>query len=231
MRFIETLASYIPSLIVDELQEQCTSVGLKSAPYRTTFDTVAMFCDVSGFTKLAEAMERSGMGAEGLAKYLNQYFSLMCREIQAQGGDIFKFAGDAMIVIWPPDEDDPVENRIRRAAQAAIAIQTKQHAMDLHEGVQLSVKIGLGVGEVAVLYLGGVFGRMESVAVGDPLIQAFESEHHGSSGQVICSRQVWASLSKHYGFLRSEKFKGCSELEGGAVLCCCTVPSGPRSTL
>ena len=31
-----------------------------------------MFCDVSGFTKLAEAMAKSGMGAEGLAKYLNQ---------------------------------------------------------------------------------------------------------------------------------------------------------------
>jgi len=34
-----------------------------------------MFCDVSGFTKLAEAMAKSGMGAEGLAKYLNQVYS------------------------------------------------------------------------------------------------------------------------------------------------------------
>ena len=85
---------------------------------------------------------------------LFQYFSLMCREIQAQGGDIFKYAGDAMIVLWPPDEEDSVENRVRRATQAAVAIQTKQHAMDLHEGVQLSVKIGIGLGEVAVLFLG-----------------------------------------------------------------------------
>lgn len=37
----------------------------------------------------------------------------MCREIQAQGGDIFKYAGDAMIVLWPPSEDDSIENRIR----------------------------------------------------------------------------------------------------------------------
>jgi class 3 adenylate cyclase len=77
--------------------------------------------------------------------------------------------------------------------------------MDLHEGVQLSVKIGIGVGEVAVLFLGGVFGRMESVAVGDPLIQAFESEHHGESGQVIVSKEVWKLLGKHYGFLREQK--------------------------
>jgi class 3 adenylate cyclase len=36
-----------------------------------------MFCDVSGFTKLAEAMAKSGMGAEGLAKYLNQVLQLL----------------------------------------------------------------------------------------------------------------------------------------------------------
>ena len=104
-----------------------------------------------------------------------------------------------MIVLWPPDEDDPLENRIRRAAQAAITIQTKLHALDLHKGVQLSVKIGLGVGEVAVLFVGGVFDRMESVAVGAPLIQAFGAEHHGSSGQVIASKEVWHYLEKHYG--------------------------------
>lgn len=79
MKFIETLATYIPSIIVEELQEQC-ELGIKDVPYRTTLNTVCMFCDVSGFTKLAEAMARSGLGSEGLAKYLNQvaraYFSL-----------------------------------------------------------------------------------------------------------------------------------------------------------
>ena len=128
--FIETLASYIPAIILKELQNQVEN-GLKTVPYRTSMDTVCMFCDVSGFTKLAEAMARSGEGAEGLAKNLNQvmfisseykrvynplfaqYFSLMCKEIKAQGGDIFKYAGDAMIVIWPPEEGDPIDNRIR----------------------------------------------------------------------------------------------------------------------
>ncbi len=69
--FIETLASYIPAIILKELQNQVEN-GLKTVPYRTSMDTVCMFCDVSGFTKLAEAMARSGEGAEGLAKNLNQ---------------------------------------------------------------------------------------------------------------------------------------------------------------
>lgn len=44
------------------------------APTRQTYDTVCLFCDVSGFTALSEAMEQKGEGAEGLAMHLNSYF-------------------------------------------------------------------------------------------------------------------------------------------------------------
>jgi hypothetical protein len=40
MKFLETLASYIPSIIVNELQSQIESGCLKAAPYRIEFDTV-----------------------------------------------------------------------------------------------------------------------------------------------------------------------------------------------
>jgi hypothetical protein len=39
------------------------------------------------------------------------------------------------------------------------------------QGVSLSVKIGIGIGRVSVLHLGGALGRMEYVAVGEPLVQ------------------------------------------------------------
>ena len=39
MKFLDTLASYIPSIIVDELQSQVESGGHKTAPYRIEFDT------------------------------------------------------------------------------------------------------------------------------------------------------------------------------------------------
>lgn len=96
---------------MEELQAQLeTGQGvleeLEAAPYRRTIETVCMFCDVSGFTKLSEQMANNGMGAEGLAKYLNKYFAQMSKKIQGEGGDIFKYAGDAMIVLWPDKEDE-----------------------------------------------------------------------------------------------------------------------------
>ena len=36
-------------------------------------------------------------GAENLAIELNKYFSLMVKTVASEGGDVFKYAGDAMI--------------------------------------------------------------------------------------------------------------------------------------
>ena len=60
--------------------------------------------------------------------------------------------------------------------------------------VNLSVKIGVGVGDVAVLHVGGDHGRAEYVAVGDPLDQAFGAEHHGAAGHVVCAAARPSSL-------------------------------------
>ena len=62
-----------------------------------------MFADISGFTNLTESQSKKGPeGAEIIAFAINRYMELMIKELQ--GGDIFKFAGDAMIVVWPPPE-------------------------------------------------------------------------------------------------------------------------------
>ena len=162
-----------------------------------SYDTVVMFADVSGFTALSEAMAKYGPeGAEYLAKHLNSYFGQMVKAIASEGGDIFKFAGDAMIVLWP--DLDTMEARARRAAQCALAIQEALHAAELSEGVTLSVKIGIGMGRVSVLHLGGVLNRMEYVAVGDPLVQAFNAEGHAEAGgATIVSPQLWKVINPY----------------------------------
>ncbi|KAA0162236.1 hypothetical protein FNF28_04791 [Cafeteria roenbergensis] len=191
MKFIEILASYMPSIIVKDLLRD--EVASEKAPRRVVLPTVVMFADVSGFTKLSEAMARHGPeGAEYLTRHLNSYFSQMVKSIASEGGDIFKFAGDAMIVLWP-ESAGTLEQRARHAVQCAESVQRALHEAKLEEGVTLSVKIGIGVGAVSILHLGGVLDRMEYVAVGDPLVQAFAAEEHcKAGGEVLVSPSVWA---------------------------------------
>ncbi|ORM40335.1 Adenylate cyclase 2 [Babesia sp. Xinjiang] len=93
--------SYVPKLIRRFIYERLG--GPKSAT-RSIDDcyAVTVFCDVSGFTALAEAIERSGdpEAAATLGRSLNSFFDPLICIINRWGGDIMKFAGDAVLVAW-----------------------------------------------------------------------------------------------------------------------------------
>lgn len=188
MRYLEILASYVPSLVVRHLLDD-PDVTL---PCRMKLETVCMFCDVSGFTKLTEKLALNGEGAEGLKTKLNSFFGQLNRVVGGHGGDIFKFAGDAVIVLWPDDE--PLEVIARRACRCALECQAALHS----ESGELNVKIGLGVGPCATLHVGGSAKRAECVAVGQPLSQAFAAEARASSGDVILSKECWRFVRSHF---------------------------------
>ena len=68
-------------------------------------ETAVMFADISGFTNLSEACAKRGMrGNEDLAFCINRYLECMIKSLQKFGGDIIKFVGDAMIIMWPEIE-------------------------------------------------------------------------------------------------------------------------------
>lgn len=209
MRYIELLASYLPSLVVEEilqLEEEENQTGVKhdaTKPRLATYDAACLFADVSGFTKLSESMSIQygpHAGAEHLAKQLNSYFSQLVKIINSEGGDVFKFAGDAMIVLWPPTSDEEsIGDRARRATQSAVRIQGLGQGLAFDDdSVSLSIKIGVGVGSLAILHLGGVKGRTEYIAVGEPMSQAFAAEGMASAGEVIASPPAWKQISKFF---------------------------------
>ena len=63
---------------------------------------MVLFADISGFTKVSEACASHGIrGNEELAFCINKYMEAMVKHLAKFGGDIIKFVGDAMIVMWP----------------------------------------------------------------------------------------------------------------------------------
>ena len=152
----ETLHAYLPLIVRRQIESttatEIDSAGLLELPLIRRLDTVALFADISGFTKLSEEMAAAGnAGGEHLAKHLNSYFGTMVRLISRGGGDVFKYAGDAMIVLWPEQGGEDVATQVRRAMQCALEIQEHLNAakLDRYEhGVQLSCKVGVGCGTV-----------------------------------------------------------------------------------
>ncbi len=201
----QNLLGFIPALVVDNLLEKIKKKEIRKLPEKQTLNTVVMFADISGFTNLSEKLSQKGAeGAELLAFSLTRYMEFLVKAIGRSGGDIFKFAGDAMIVLWPPPQhntEEELTTLCRQAIQSSLDIQSKLHEIRLAEDIKLSVKIGFGVGQVTILHVGGVFSRAEYLAAGDPLTEAFECEHLATSGGVvIVSRKVYQRVQHYFEF-------------------------------
>jgi hypothetical protein len=68
------------------------------------------------------------------------------------------------------------------------------------EGVSgLSVKIGIGYGKCALLYVGGVFNRAEFFTVGEALKYALKSEGCATNGgQIIVAGKAFECVRESY---------------------------------
>ena len=95
---------------------------LKGQITRGSRDTIyagIWFCDIRGFTRLSDRMQRDDVIA-----LLNSFFETMAEPVHDNGGEVMKFIGDAMLAVFPTVEgEDPavVCGRVLAAAKAAVA--------------------------------------------------------------------------------------------------------------
>ena len=206
----KSILGYLPATIIKNVIE--TKVALtEKLPRHYVTESVGLFSDISGFTKLSEAFSKKGrVGPEFLTFCINRYMERIINIIGANGGDIFKFVGDAIMVIWPPDgSPNFLKNACKRACQCAMDIQRQLNNLEIIEGKKLSVKIGLGVGQCHILFVGGLFGRCEYLCVGECMRQACESETHSEhGGQVLMSEKVRENVEDSYYFREAEVQEG-----------------------
>ncbi len=101
---VETFTSYVPVLTLRRFPADPHPL---EAPEQDRFPAALLFADISGFTALTERFAQHGpAGAEELFDLLNSYFGPMIALISAHGGDVVKFAGDALIALWATDAAD-----------------------------------------------------------------------------------------------------------------------------
>lgn len=95
-------------------------------PVLSRFPAAVVFADASGFTKLTESLAKQPNGAEMIGDTINAFFGPVLDLVHKYGGDVIKFSGDALTIIWPAAEpaeqahlQDGVEQPARRLSSAA----------------------------------------------------------------------------------------------------------------
>ena len=72
---------------------------------------------------------------------------------------MLKFAGDALLVLWPPKPKDMISlsELTLLVTQCCLDIQAELNKFNLADDVKLKVKLGIGVGPSNVLHIGSFF--------------------------------------------------------------------------
>jgi class 3 adenylate cyclase/tetratricopeptide (TPR) repeat protein len=202
----QTLASFLPNRLVRRLIEQPASAG---APYADTMVAALMLADISGFTAITDRLARHGpVGVEELRGFLDGVFQPLLRLVTDSGGDVLKFAGDALLTCWPADgfssgrlgQAADAGERLAAATATAVRCGHAMHAA-LHRyaaqmGIPLALRIGIGAGDLVVLDVGGERARRDLLIAGDAVPQATGAASRAAPGQVILSESA-TQLMKH----------------------------------
>ncbi|MGH8630012.1 MAG: adenylate/guanylate cyclase domain-containing protein, partial [Burkholderiales bacterium] len=162
-----------------------------------------LFADITGFTAMTERLAKRGpAGAEQVSALLNDYFGQLIDLVDAHGGDVVKFAGDALLALWPvvPDATDAgagLQLATHRAAQCALTVQQKLHNYEPMENVRLSLRVGVSAGDLFAVHLGGVDDRWEFLVAGAPLARLETIKQQAQPGDAILSPEAWALVEAH----------------------------------
>lgn len=210
---IDRLSRYVPALIVRRLSADSRPI---KQPTAERLSAAVLFVDITDFTALSDRISQPGViASEQLADLLNNCFGRLIDIIHAHGGEVTKFAGDALISLWPVPEHVvrlgseaqlSLSDMAWRATRCGLDIQDSLQEDSIVESTELTLQIGVGAGDVNNIHLGGILDRWEFLLSGSPLAQMSLAKEQALPGKVVVSPEVWSLLR--------EKSRGKELLDG-----------------
>ncbi len=128
-----------------------------------TRELTCLFSDIAGFSGISEALSPSQ-----LVRFLNQYFAVIGDVIEAEGGFIDKFIGDAVVAVFGAPLDDP-DHALRAVSVGLVVNRRLTEAMDQFAlpGIrEVRTRFGINTGTMLVGNIGS-HRRFNYTVMGD----------------------------------------------------------------
>lgn len=190
-------SQYLSPVLVERLANDPASLKLGGERRLLTI----LFCDVRGFTTIAERMRDD---PEGLTRLVNRLLNPLSAVILAHGGTIDKYIGDAIMAFWNAPIAD--EDHALHAAEAALAMMTAVEELNTElareetgeAGIRFAIGIGINTGECVVGNVGSDF-RFNYSALGDPvnLAARLESETKSFGVPILIGEETARRIGGH----------------------------------
>ena len=165
-----------------------------------------LFCDLVGFTAASEAADPEDVRAR-----IRPYHARLRSEIEAYGGTVEKFVGDAVMAVFgaPVAHEDDSERAVRAGLAILDAIAELNEA---DSELELQVRVGINTGE-AVVALGARPEQGEGIVTGDVVNTASRIQGAAPVGGVAIGDQTYRATSRVFEYepLAPVVVKGKSE--------------------
>ena len=96
-----------------------------------------LFCDIRGFTSLSQEL-----GAAGVVSVVNQIFDVVGTSVRENDGEILKFIGDAVLIVFAGDK---AGNRVQMVESMVETVRTAVEGVAAL-GRQLNLPLAVGFG-------------------------------------------------------------------------------------
>lgn len=144
---VDPLTPFVPRLAVE--------VGEQPTPSWTSVDGSMLSADISGFTALSERLASKGKaGAEEITDLVNKCFTALIGAAYGYGGEVLKFGGDALLVLFRGP------NHGRRSVDAGLEMQRALHASTAAKRASLTMTVGVADGPFDVFLVGSSYREL-----------------------------------------------------------------------
>ena len=192
---LQVSLSFSPSIIHKAISDGSLITGRASVIVLRS--CAVMFADISGFTSLTEIFSRWPDGADKLSHCLKSFFATVIAIIHSHGGEVIKFSGDAISIVFAESIGG-----MSRACACAVDLHRNLNGFDTGVGVNLSLHIGLGYGDIRLVNVGGycargaMYPRYEYLLYGQPVLQIATAVNLARPGQTVLSEEAFRVLDR-----------------------------------
>ncbi|MGH7268061.1 MAG: adenylate/guanylate cyclase domain-containing protein [Candidatus Rokuibacteriota bacterium] len=179
---------YVAREVADEILKDPERAAL----FGERRDVTVLFCDIRGFTGLAERLK-----PEAVVKLLNEFYTLMVDTTIQHGGILDKFIGDGIMAIFGA----PIATRDHalQAVRTALAMQLGVIELSTRRiragGEPIEVGIGISAGEVVAGTV-GTEERMEYTVLGNSVNLGAHLQDAAKPGQILISERTYHKIAK-----------------------------------
>ena len=148
----------------------------------------AVFSDLTGSTAMGEKLD-----PETVQTVMSRYFTRMSEILQAHGGTVEKFIGDAIVAVFgvPVVHEDDALRAVRACVEMRDAMTEMNKEFMERWGFQLLVRTGVNTGEVIATDI----SQGDAFSTGDTMNVAARLEQNAPPGEILIGEATYRLVS------------------------------------